>query len=56
MIRDGTEEGAAADTRVSDVALAGGGEEDVVDEGFRCGPLIVGEEGFRSICGRLSDR
>ena len=30
MVKDETEEGAAADTRVCDVALAGGGEEDVV--------------------------
>ena len=56
MVGDGTEEEAAADTRVRDVALAGGGEENVVDEGFRSGPLIIGEEGYRPLCGSLGDR
>ena len=55
MVGDGAKEGATSNPRKRYVALAGGGEEEVVYEGFRRDPLVVGEKRFRTVGGRLGD-
>ena len=49
VIGDGAEEGAAADPSTRYLALTGGGEQDMVDEGRGGNPMVVGEERGRPL-------
>ena len=55
MVGDGAKERATSNPRKRYMTLAGRGEEQVVYEGFRRDPLVVGEKGFGAVGGRLGD-
>ena len=56
VVRDGPEEGAAAHAGECNLSLTGGGEKDMIYQGFRRGPLIVREERLGAVAGGLCNR